>query len=699
MPLDLGQNDELHMIRGREKRNPYGRMLNPTSNAQFFVWFAAWMLNPGRPEELLPSLRQAVPSVDELYTRFPETPNLFHPDPILAALPNPPPPPDHPTLIEWLQLACLKWDPPANVHPLDPTALSGPTVDFVVARRDMIADFAPGRVLVVADTWGVCVTPWGEDRGHRLQLLTACKPNARMYELTRGCHDALLASLREHHHVDIQPPQLGGEVAQKLALIEPPSSRIKISDLWLDSRFFGSNAQGGFHPRVTMTSKHIVVRSLNHLREAGYDYIRFHHLHPGSTIEVFYFRRAIRLDIDLDPYDRVANELNLDGKPVEEVLEIIQQTLTNYTNAHGHGTHGGGGPGPHRYRDFGARGEGGGGCGSDPKRPKTDGVGTLPPTATIESARGDEERMVEFAGICGFDIDSDDQEVTQKRFDLVLPSLKAQSLLQDLGSPRLTPLLEDNLALQQPETARLILDQFIPGPPDIDALYALLTDPSTAGAQRGAIVSVEDVDAEEGARLDSAGGELDMGKHASYMPHCIVADVVPTAGASPSTPSGRSRLGAFDSSPFSRGYPIPPNLSPTPVPRPTFSNEPAVPSSVAHLTIEDGSRLDTVDRDDVRIHYITGERNDTISRGIILRVVSEVFDPDWIDCITRIIIRPSHLPHKFYLDCRMPGWATEFLKQGSSRRLFRQAEDRWQKIAHESYDHDIPWWQHPSFSG
>lgn len=139
------------------------------------------------------------------------------------------------------------------------------------------------------------------------------------------------------HNVDIVETRLYGTYARNVGQLVPRLKKLVLREFNIYSFLFDSFTQLSFHPRLIMSSAHVVVRSLSILRECLSDKIRSQ---TPLTVQYLYFYRAVRLDIELDRLDDIERELGLDlADPLGSFVAVgtyLEQFVSRYST----GTHG-----------------------------------------------------------------------------------------------------------------------------------------------------------------------------------------------------------------------------------------------------------------------------------------------------------------------------------------------------------------------
>lgn len=92
--------------------------------------------HPPHPRDLQQTLRDRIPTLDDLYNDYPQTTPLFLVNELLHSVSDALDDPDVPrTKLEYMLLMCLHRDWPANQPVQSPNAPPGPTVDYVRDRE------------------------------------------------------------------------------------------------------------------------------------------------------------------------------------------------------------------------------------------------------------------------------------------------------------------------------------------------------------------------------------------------------------------------------------------------------------------------------------------------------------------------------------------------------------------------------------
>lgn len=153
-----------------------------------------------------------------------------------------------------------------------------------------------------------------------------------------------LASILEHLHIDIASVVLKGKWAIEVANLQPKVRRVELSPIRRNSTTFDSQVSNDYHPRVSMTSNHLPVRSLHLAREClrdeldGVNWIGPHQIPAGAI----YDRRGPTLNIGVDTWQNIVAALNLDVNDPASAFDIVSRALQDYVSEFGTGTHGGG---------------------------------------------------------------------------------------------------------------------------------------------------------------------------------------------------------------------------------------------------------------------------------------------------------------------------------------------------------------------
>lgn len=147
-------------------------------------------------------------------------------------------------------------------------------------------------------------------------------------------------------NVSIRFVELHGQHALKMANIlqRPKPTRIPLDQLQIPSGTFGMDVGVDYHPRVTQASAHRPVRSLSLARSVAKDILVLGIVPPHQFAHV-YAVRATRLNIAVDDFATIVEQLNLDVSNIGECFNSISQALMDYIDVHGVGFYGGG-PGP-----------------------------------------------------------------------------------------------------------------------------------------------------------------------------------------------------------------------------------------------------------------------------------------------------------------------------------------------------------------
>lgn len=165
----------------------------------------------------------------------------------------------------------------------------------------------------------------------------------------------MYVSITHHRHVRIRTVVTKGMWAIKTARVHPAVRRVELNPIRRNSIVFGGLAALDYHPRIAMTSRHLVVRTLHHGRECMRDVMDGVNIlvdpqNPLNvhvlTFEELYLRRAATLDIGVDDWTNVVHALQLDMTDLPKVFEMVSRALQEYVREFGTGTHGGqAGPG------------------------------------------------------------------------------------------------------------------------------------------------------------------------------------------------------------------------------------------------------------------------------------------------------------------------------------------------------------------
>ncbi|GAA5957222.1 hypothetical protein JCM10213_009165, partial [Rhodosporidiobolus nylandii] len=465
----------LHRLSEVERANPYFCLLDPFLFNVLVHLHNNFLTNPVAAHNLQAWIEQSIPVIGQLYQQNPGTPPLFHVQETLQRLNAQPLPPGGRHRVRWIQLQCLKNDPPGNVPPLHPQAPPGPTVDYAIERDDFLQQLFPGDITHYSESARVCVTPALEARSHRLRLSYTCAPTARLYVVMALIVSIELMSFEVMHQADIVDTRL-----YVLRLLVGLDTDVQLS----------------YHPRIFMTSVHIVVRSLSLLRECIADKILSG---TATPLDFLYYTRAVRLDIEVDHFATLVNELHLDVADLMGTFVTIGKYLEDFVARFGTGTHGGGGRnGPDRYRNV--PGGGGRGCSVREKRSrlkKKDDAFATAPEYVVEAewpcAEGEQEEMRRLLSRVGYTVEGLPDEHIVDVYRSSLSVIKLRCALDELDNQDLNDLLFDHPLAMSSETAPKLLELFDPPRPAAD-----LVPPLTARLHE-LEAEVEELEASDGA--------------------------------------------------------------------------------------------------------------------------------------------------------------------------------------------------------
>ncbi|GAA6050407.1 hypothetical protein JCM3770_004022 [Rhodotorula araucariae] len=332
--VDHGQYDALPDLTEAELANPVCCMLNEESYDQLVEAHAGFSDRPCKLQHLNRWIREQIPAVDTCYRNHANVPKVFHIEYLLDKLGQGPNPPH--TSIYLYVLQCLPFSPPKDRHPLNPNAPEGPTTSWVRTLEYILGFILPNHVLVVHDTFPVCIVPPLDARAERLELVATGMPTPRMMNVARILLDLFIMSLEHRHNATIEVVSLGGYYAQRLAQIRPAQRTVNLTAFKLDSRFFGMDVEQKYHPRMHMYSKYRFLRSHLLLREVLYLFLHNPNYLP---VPLLYDRVAILAGVQVDPLPFIVAELDLDLSNPQEALAIVSQAIKDFVGRYGMGTH------------------------------------------------------------------------------------------------------------------------------------------------------------------------------------------------------------------------------------------------------------------------------------------------------------------------------------------------------------------------
>lgn len=128
--MQLGQQSD------SELRSPHFRLITPEGYNDLAAAHAPLIQHPPHPRDPQQTLRDRIPTLDDLYNDYPQTTPLFLVNELLHSVSDALDDPDVPrTKLEYMLLMCLHRDWPANQPVQSPNAPPGPTVDYVRDRE------------------------------------------------------------------------------------------------------------------------------------------------------------------------------------------------------------------------------------------------------------------------------------------------------------------------------------------------------------------------------------------------------------------------------------------------------------------------------------------------------------------------------------------------------------------------------------
>lgn len=180
------------MLSQIERAHPISLLVTPANHNALIAFANGLRANPAPIGTLQARILQAIPDLARLYAQDPTLPPLFHVQQLTQAIRQRQQQQgaNVQLLIYKLNLACLPWSPPKNRHPLDPNAPGGPTVDFVLAFREVLRRRAPHLTLWVQVS-GVCCREDDELTPFRLCAALYCTGH-----VSRLCHASATSSCR-----------------------------------------------------------------------------------------------------------------------------------------------------------------------------------------------------------------------------------------------------------------------------------------------------------------------------------------------------------------------------------------------------------------------------------------------------------------------------------------------------------------------